>query len=113
MENKPQKWEIWLANVKYEDDLTQVKKRPVLFVGKEDMYLISLKITSHPPRSNFSGEYEIVKWKESGLSKTSTVRVSKKLKLEEKDFVRKLGRLQAYDAFYVGKLLEPDEITNG
>ena len=105
MMSKPCKWEIWLANEKIEDDLTQVKKRPVLVVAPGVQYILSLKITSHPARAQFQGEYEIIRWKDAGLSRASTIRCSKRLDLLESDFVHKLGRLHPVDILNVQKFL--------
>lgn len=101
----PNIWEIWLANVKFEDDITRVKKRPVLVISPEVSCIISLKITGHAPRSEFEGEYRIKKWSEAGLDKESTVRVSKRLLLIQTDFVHKIGRLHPIDIIEIQKLL--------
>lgn len=98
-------WEVWYAKVKFDDDWTQIKERPVLVISKELYYVLSLKITSHSPRANFPGEYSLVKWQEAGLHKQSTVRTSKKLKLVESDFVHKIGRLHPVDILGIRQLL--------
>lgn len=105
MKNTPCKWEIWLAKVKFEDDLKQVKNRPVLVVAPGVQYILSLKITSHEPRSEFAGEYAIIKWPEAGLRKESTIRCGKRLNLVESDFVHKLGRLHPVDIINVQNIL--------
>ena len=99
------KWEIWLAQVKFEDDLTKVKLRPVLIIQDYISYVISLKITGHPPRSAYQGEYMIENWSESGLDKPSTIRASKKLKLVQSDFVRKIGVLHPQDILHLQMIL--------
>lgn len=38
----PNRWEIWWAKVKFEDDPSQVKQRPVLVISPSEMYIISL-----------------------------------------------------------------------
>nr|DAP83183.1 MAG TPA: endoribonuclease [Caudoviricetes sp.] len=48
----PNKWEIWLAKVKFEDNPTQVKPRPVLVIDSKRCYIISIKITSHHSKSD-------------------------------------------------------------
>ena len=99
------KWEIWLANVKFDDDPSSVKRRPVLVLDRKIAYILSVKITSHAPRPNFNGEYALKFWKAAGLDKPSTVRLSKKLKLQDTDLVRKIGRLHAVDIIFIQKLL--------
>ena len=102
----PNKWEIWLAKVKFEDNPTQVKPRPVLVIDSKRCYIISIKITSHPPRTEYDGEYSIVKWSEAGLNKASTIRCSKRLKLFNSDFVHKLGWLHPIDIISIQKIIE-------
>lgn len=101
----PRKWEIWLACVKFEDNPSQIKNRPVLVVSPGQFCILSLKITGSAPRVNCPGEYSIVKWKESGLSKPSTIRTSKRLKLIPSDMVHKIGKLQAYDILALQNVL--------
>lgn len=104
----PNKWEVWLAEVKFEDDLTQVKRRPVLVVAPDEQYILSLKITSHMPRVNFLDEYSIVRWADAGLKKASTIRCSKRLNLIESDFVHKIGRLHPVDIMNIQNILNED-----
>jgi mRNA interferase MazF len=109
----PNKWEIWLAHVMFEDG-TALKKRPVLVISPELAYIISLKITTHSPREEFEGEYQIIKWREAGLKKQSTVRVSKILKMTANDFIHKIGILSPNDAYEVQILwdeLHDDRVT--
>lgn len=101
----PNKWEIWIAEVKFEDDLTKSKERPVLVVDKENEIYFSIKITSHAPREKYDGEYSIQKWEKAGLSKPSTLRTSKRLELIDSDFRRKLGKLSTVDIVEVKKII--------
>lgn len=103
---KPHSWEIWLANVKFEDDPETTKARPVLVIDSNRVCILSLKITSKPPRNNYYGEYQLLKWKAAGLVKPSTVRISKKLKLFERDFIRKIGRAAAIDIIKIRGFLD-------
>lgn len=102
---KPSKWEVWFAKVAFDDNPTKMKERPVLIIDDRNCCILSLKITSHMPRTNFSGEYSLVKWKEAGLHRQSTVRTSKRLKLIEKDFVHKIGRLHPVDIVGIMNIL--------
>lgn len=101
----PTKWEIWLANFKFEDNPAIVKARPVLVLSTDRVFFLSAKITSHAPRAGFPNEYRIVRWKEAGLKTASTVRLSKRLDLVRTDFVHKIGRLHPFDIVAVQKLL--------
>lgn len=101
----PNRWEIWYAKVKFEDNPSQAKNRPVLIIDNRQMYLLSLKITSTAPRTNCWGEYAIVKWREAGLAHQSTIRISKRLKLVNSDFINKIGTLHPYDRINVQKIM--------
>ena len=92
-EAKP--WEIWWAYVAFEDE-PDGKRRPVLVLENGEIYAIALKITSHEAR-NIWGEYEIVQWKTAGLSKPSTIRVTRRLRLRNEDLDEKIGDLQLMD----------------
>lgn len=91
------KWDIWLAKVAFEDEPNLIKNRPVLIMDNTECLVLSLKITSHSPRANFKDEYQILKWKEAGLLKPSTIRISKKLLLPQESFIFRLGELQNID----------------
>lgn len=97
-------WEIWWANVKFED-CEQVKRRPVLVVDQRISYILSFKITSHSARERYFGEYEIVQWQAAGLEKPSVVRLSKRLELQESDFVGRMGSLSDSDIMAIRSLL--------
>lgn len=98
------RWEIWWANVKFED-CERVKCRPVLVLDKRISYILSFKITSHSARKRFPGEYEILQWKAAGLEKPSVVRLSKALRLQESDFVGRMGLLSDSDIMAIRSLL--------
>ena len=103
---KKNRWEIWLAWVKFEDDPTKGKERPVLVMDDQGpAFVLSFKITKHEPRRNFINEYRVVEWKKSGLLYPSTIRGGKIIKIEEGKFIRKLGRLAASDIVRFSKML--------
>ena len=101
----PNKWEIWLAQVMFEEG-TGLKNRPILVVSPEVAYIISLKITTHPPSSWGDGEYQIQNRKEAGLQKESTIRISKVLQMKPDDFIHKIGKLHPVDVYGVQMLWE-------
>ncbi|MCL2188904.1 MAG: type II toxin-antitoxin system PemK/MazF family toxin [Defluviitaleaceae bacterium] len=88
------KWEVWLANVRFEDS-SDVVKRPVLIVNNEKGCIISLKMTSHAVRND--SDYLLKHWKRAGLAKETVVRTSKILQLITSDFVHRIGRISEYD----------------
>ena len=105
--NKPKKWEVWYAFYAYEDEPDSGKNRPVLVLENKDFYpILAAKVTSAKPREGFAGEYRIEKWKEAGLEKPSTIRLSKRLKLDEEDFKFKIGRLTPNDIIKVQSILK-------
>jgi mRNA-degrading endonuclease toxin of MazEF toxin-antitoxin module len=99
-------WEVWYANVAFEEDSTKSKKRPVVVIDNRTAIILSLKVTSHEPRQNVFGEYALQRWKEAGLVKPSTVRCSKRLSLDQKDFVQRIGRLHPIDIYEIQKILK-------
>lgn len=103
--NNPDKWEVWSASVKFEESIER-KQRPVVIIKPGTAVCISLKVTSHPPRENCIGEYPLKKWKEAGLYKPSTVRVSKVIELTSNDFAGKIGRLHPIDILALQNILE-------
>lgn len=91
------KWELWWANVAFEDNPQQVKRRPVIVIDNQTAIIIAVKITSHEPRPQFSGEYKLAYWCAAGLSKESTARCEKLIRLQQQDFLGKIGRLHPVD----------------
>lgn len=87
------KWDILLADVPFEG-INESKVRPIL-VLKDGAHLIDcLKMTGQPPRQ---GEYVLKKWKEAGLHKETTVRISKRLNLQSCKAIKKIGHLHPAD----------------
>lgn len=98
-------WELWYAKVKFEDNPDEVKERPVLIIDNSEAYILAFKVTSHEPRAD-SLEYEIIKWVSAGLSKESTIRLSKKLELLPQDIIRKIGKLHPFDIAAIQNRIE-------
>jgi hypothetical protein len=103
------KWEIWLARVKFEDS-NEIKERPVLITGTGQAIILALKITTHEPRDYYYGEYSVKHWQESGLREPSTIRSSKRLSLIDTDLVHKIGRLHPFDVIKVQEILSSDAV---
>ena len=95
------KWDIYLANVPFED-LPQSKRRPVIILDDTAVLIDCVKMTGQPPRP---GEYVLQKWKEAGLHKPTTVRVSKRLALSSASLIKQLGSLQPVDIIEISKRL--------
>ena len=96
----PQRWDIWLAYVPFEENDGRYSRRPALVFQfhSETNEWFAFKMTSHAPRSNFPGEYAVQYWREAGLTKPTTIRLSKRFLLGEADFICKLGTLHPADA---------------
>ena len=84
------RYEIWSAKVKFEDS-SEVKERPVL-IWNDQTFLIAYKMTGTDRGDNLE-EYRIRYWKEAGLTKPTSIRLRKVLKLEKSDLIRKIGEL--------------------
>lgn len=95
MSSKFRKWDIWRATVKFEDS-NECKERPVLVYNETAYVVISFKMTS-ADRGDNQKEYKIKEWQKAGLDKPTSVRLEKVIKLEEGDFVKRIGRLSPAD----------------
>ena len=92
-----EKWDIWNAFFKFEDNTDDGKVRPVLVLGSDEYFTISAEITKHEPREEFEGEVAIKYWQEAGLKFPSTVRLTKVLELSDFSFSNKVGKLKFLD----------------
>lgn len=95
------KWDIYLANVPFED-INQTKIRPVVVLDDSTVVIDCLKMTSQRHRQ---GEYTLQKWKEAGLHKPTTVRISKRLALDSVAIVAQIGTLHPVDIIELSKRL--------
>lgn len=96
-------WEVWLAAVRFEDS-SQIKRRPVVVTSSGQVYVLALKVTSHVPRNEW-GEYALHQWREAGLDAASTVRIGKRLRLQQSDLVHKIGKLQPLDILNIQRIM--------
>ena len=89
-----QRYEIWWAKVRFEET-SDIKHRPVL-IWNDLAYVIAYKMTS-TDRGDDREEFKIEYWKEAGLSKPTTIRITKVLRLEKRDLISKIGDLDFRD----------------
>lgn len=89
------RFEIWRAKVRFEG-IDQVKERPVL-IWNDLAYIITAYKLTGTDRGDNEREYRIEYWQESGLSKPTSVRISKVLQLRQTDLVEKMGVLDRRD----------------
>ena len=99
---KYKKWEVWFAEVKYEDS-DEIKKRPILVIGENKGLIISLKMTSKKARDKL--DYPLKHWAKVGLDKETVVRTSKICQLIDSDLIWKIGRLSEYDLIQIQNIL--------
>lgn len=91
---KAKRYEIWQARVRFEDE-DAVKERPVL-IWNHTAYVIAYKMTG-TDRGDDKDEYRVVYWQAAGLSKPTSVRITKQLKLIEADLLYQIGILDRRD----------------
>ena len=101
---RPNKWEIWLVDMPFED-VAESKCRPALVIDSQNSFVLVGKMTSKPPRNNYLYEYQMIEWKNAGLSYQTTLRLSKRVKLELSAFIKKLGVIQPIDQVNVRNML--------
>lgn len=85
-----ERYEIWQAKVKFEET-DEVKERPVL-IWEGQAFLVAYKMTG-TDRGDSQDEYRVRYWKEAGLSKPTSIRLRKVLKLEKDDLLYQIGEL--------------------
>ncbi len=106
-------FEVLKAPVEYIDKPGVFKNRPVLRINETpfskvalDSKITTIKITSKPKRAGKYVEYEIIKWKEAGLSRPSTVRLSTIFSvIAKKDIYSKIGDLSREDALNIRAIM--------
>lgn len=98
------KYDIFLANVVFEDNTNQSKVRPIVELANGNNLIIGAKITSHAPRADFKDEYQIVDYYGTGLTTKSTIRLSKIINIPNTSIIKKLGKLSKTDIQNLNKL---------
>ncbi len=88
------RYEIWYANVRFEDS-PDIKERPVLIINDLAYLVIAYKMTGTYREGD--REVPVKYWQEAGLSKPTYIRISKTLRLEKTDLIKKIGDLDERD----------------
>lgn len=101
----PVKWEIWFVDMPFDEGIGS-KVRPALVIDSQHLYILVGKMTSHPPRSNFPYEYALIDWKGAGLRCATTLRLSKRVRLDISKFIKKIGNMQPVDQVNVRQMLQ-------
>lgn len=89
-----QRYEIWWAKVRYED-VPGIKQRPVL-IWNDMAFVIAYKMTT-ADRGDTRDDFKIQYWKEAGLPKETSIRITKVLRLQRTDLIGKIGDLDFRD----------------
>ena len=87
---KYKRYDIWQANVKFEDT-DETKERPVL-IWNDLAFVIGYKMTG-TDRGDSNDEYRIRYWKEAGLTKPTSIRLNKVVRLKSEKLLYKIGTL--------------------
>lgn len=104
---KPQVGDIWYANIPKEEKPNEIMKdRPCLIVDENEGLYMVIKITKHSPRTNDKYDVPIVFWKECGLSRPSTVRISKISYIDSSQIDNYKGHLTEHDESIISEKLE-------
>ena len=88
------KWDIFLANVKYEEESVW-KVRPVIVFGENEYYVMSFYSTSQ--KKGFEDEYEIIEWEAAQLDRKTYARINKMLEIHKTNLLHRIGRLHPID----------------
>ena len=94
---KIQPQEVWFAEFPFEEDDSITKERPVIVLSVDDKAcaVLSMKVTSAKPYSEF--EINLYDWAEIPLHHESTADASDVRLILKSDFRRKIGRLSDDD----------------
>ena len=100
------RWEIYWANVPFEDQPEAGKNRPVVICADKQAYVLTVKVTHHDARANSPYDYRLIYWAEAGLPQESVVRIDKISKLLPEDFGAYIGMVQPADALEIQKIMQ-------
>lgn len=87
-------WSIWDARVYFEDDPEKSKIRPVVVLGEDTYYCMSLSVTSKSKDRFYA--YKLVDWEKAGLDRESYVKLEQ-FEIDQNDFTSFIGNLQNID----------------
>lgn len=106
-----QLFDVWRLPFEFAEKPGVFKNRPVI-VGDIDedsveIFIVTVKVTSHAPRINFPGEVPLLDWHEAGLPKPSTARCSQIARVPKSFFEGRIkyGKLSQRDSEAVERAL--------
>lgn len=91
------RWDVYWADVPFEDDPTQSKVRPVIIAKDSTVYVLTMRVTTHAPRDYDPYDYSLIEWQYANLSAPSVVRIRKLAKLPPEKILSHIGRLHPSD----------------
>lgn len=91
------RWDVYWGDVPFEDDPTQIKRRPVIIAKDCAVYVLILRVTSHEARQNDPYDYTLQEWKYANLETESVVRIRKIAQLRPEHVHEYIGRLHPVD----------------
>lgn len=94
-------WDVYWADVPFEEDPSQIKTRPVIIAKNGVVYVLTLRVTSHEPRVYDPYDYPLKEWKAANLNKPSTVRIRKLAKLAPNAIRDQIGTLHPADVLEI------------
>lgn len=100
------RWDVYWADMPFEEDSTQKKRRPVIIAKDSIVYVLTLRVTSHDARQNDPYDYPLQFWQHAGLSKESVVRIRKLAQLKPEDIHEKIGQIHSSDALEIQKRMD-------
>lgn len=103
----PNTGEVWYCDLPKEEKPEEIMRdRPCIIVDQNDEEFVVIKVTKHSPRKNDKYDTVIEKWRECGLSRPSTARISKIANLNRSQLKNCKGKLEVIDEINISKKLE-------
>lgn len=89
--------------MKFEES-NEVKRRPVLIINPQKVFVMALKMTSTDRGDNVT-EYQVREWQKARLSNPTSVRLRQYLKLKDAEITKYIGQLSPMDILLIQQRL--------
>jgi mRNA-degrading endonuclease toxin of MazEF toxin-antitoxin module len=100
------RWDIYWADVPFEEDSTQIKSRPVIIAKDNSIYALVIRITSQEARTSDPYDYPLHEWQYANLERPSVVRIRKIAQLKPDAIHDYIGRIHPADALEIQKCMD-------
>jgi len=97
------RWDVYWADVPFDEDKTQNKRRPVIIAKDEEVYVLVIRMTSHEARTYDPYDYTLKEWQFAGLEKASVVRIRKISRLMPESIYGFIGKIHPIDILEIQK----------